>query len=844
MFNLNKKLARKKLIEITDEFIKKIKQFEIFEIPDKMYLDYFKEIENTFDNCVFENDKRFVTYGRLDFLHKELIERLNDEKLSKPSPNWKDKWDNRLGAFWDLSDYIRGDRHITLSSIPKGKNFKDVLIANDQYYDDGLICKEEKEVLLSMINEMKSFILNTQNNKSKIDDTKQLIMKIENQNWGQHLISEWSTKIWYLFNDLSIDYEVINGQKKSKMYSHNINDEKLKEIINNLDLAKLDNQFIDACDGEAWEFTQYENDKVIWKRDLGYIYGIEPLEKISYILLDLVKNDSDIFIEEEGEENDMGLFNKKNKYDIDEKDNRPQIVYGIPDSLRKQWEKEAKEEEKAKKYDINPEDNMPQEVYGIPDSLKKELGKEAKESEEKNKKYDVNPEDNVPQKVYGVPNSMLNDKESINIAINNYCLSLIKWKNSCNLLYVDKNKESFIKDSIITIPLIKFDDFTEKLNKIIVFWNNEYSGNNNITWQIKINTKNSNKNINGKGAFPHNWNEFIDLISEYEILFKKTIAYDKTNEEKEKLNDSFEKVVEEKVKDPFFVRLICEYFKNEINKSDAVLKVLFKDVSKYDDIFNEFTKYLVQKTYDLPNPISVEGYTAKQISELKPDFKATGVYTFLNYLREKPDEAKDVIKKGFPNKDVILPNVKSNYLLKLSHLPFQGAYGTRVELEKQKKEPIITYYDPRMKKIMMDKIIVIVDEINEDNVKLTIPYQEGIIGNIDNYREKKENIITLKLNESYRLRLDVYDAMESWEITLVDKKEDNSDEVKKYLKEIEPEVDEMLIKQGLLKIENDKKIPVFGSIQVRWKIEKQLLKERYNIDWLTPAERNPHINYD
>lgn len=184
MFNLNKKLARKKLIEITDEFIKKIKQFEIFEIPDKMYLDYFKEIENTFDNCVFENDERFVTYGRLDFLHKELIERLNDEKLSKPSPNWKDKWDNRLGAFWDLSDYIRGDRHITLSSIPKGKNFKDVLIANDQYYDDGLICKEEKEVLLSMINEMKSFILNTQNNKSKIDDTKQLIMKIENQNWG------------------------------------------------------------------------------------------------------------------------------------------------------------------------------------------------------------------------------------------------------------------------------------------------------------------------------------------------------------------------------------------------------------------------------------------------------------------------------------------------------------------------------------------------------------------------------------------------------------------------------------------------------------------------------------
>ncbi len=150
-----------------------------------------------------------------------------------------------------------------------------------------------------------------------------------------------------------------------------------------------------------------------------------------------------------------------------------------------------------------------------------------------------------------------------------------------------------------------------------------------------------------------------------------------------KIDLSFEKIVESKVKDPFFSKLIIDYFKNEIGKSDAVYKVLFKNLSKYDDIFNEFTKYLVQKTYDIPNAINVEGYTAKQIAELNSNFKATGVYTFLNYLREKPEEAKETIRKGFPNKDVIHPTMNNDYYIKFTHILFHGCYGTREELKKQ-----------------------------------------------------------------------------------------------------------------------------------------------------------------
>lgn len=627
-FNRNSatKLKREKLVELTEEFIKQTDNFEIFKIPNKLYLDYFGKLETAFKEHIFENDERFVTYGRLDFLKEEVSQRLNDKKLKYEESNsvWgKNKWDNRMGAFIDLWDYIRGDRWFTPTNIPEEENFKEILSANDQYYKDGFICEQERDVLLEMINEIKKFIV-TKNNEDKIVksiDAKQLILKIINQDWGQKLISEWSTKTWYIYDDLSIIYEVTNGQEKRKTYSHCISDEDLKEIIKNIELAKTDNTVVNACDGEAWEFVQYKNNNIVWKRDLEYIYGIESLEKISYILLDLVKNDSVIFIEEESEENNMGLFSKKNKYDIE------------------------------------PKDNVPREVYGIPSPLKKEIDN-AKD------KYDVKPEQNVPQKVYGVMNPDIsfdkNDKESINIIINNYCLSLTKWSNKCDILYMDKSKENFIKDSIITVPIGKFDEFVQRLNKIIVFWNPEYSGDNGIEWKIKISTKDMNKNILGNGNYPHNWNEFIDLISEYEILFKKTIAYDKNNEEKLASNTSFEKVVEQKVKDPFFTRLICDYFKNEIKKNDTVSKLLFEDVSKYDDVFNEFTKYLIQKTYDLPNPISVEGYTAKQIAELKPDFKATGVYTFLNYLREKPEEAKDIIKKGFPNKDVITHTSNNN----------------------------------------------------------------------------------------------------------------------------------------------------------------------------------------
>ena len=130
------------------------------------------------------------------------------------------------------------------------------------------------------------------NNKSK-----KLIFKIECHDWGLKTIYTWSLKTWCIYDDLSIEYNIRNGEDKIKSYSHSINDGDLKQIIRNIELVKSENREVQAFDGEAWRFIQYENGNVIWERKLGYIYGIEPLEAICDMLYNLVRNDSDEFLD-------------------------------------------------------------------------------------------------------------------------------------------------------------------------------------------------------------------------------------------------------------------------------------------------------------------------------------------------------------------------------------------------------------------------------------------------------------------------------------------------------------------------------------------------------------------
>lgn len=789
----NNKLKREELINITKKFIDSINKYPIFEIPDKNYLDYFEELKQKLNQFELKDDVRFVTYGRLSFLKTELTERLKDEKLKEPDPNWKDKWDNRMGAFWDLSDYIRGDRYIAIGQVPKELSFHEVLRKNDEYYKDEFICKQEKEIILEMINEIEEYIYqknSKEENKMGLFDKFSKKYNINPEDnmpqivYGPPQFFE-NKMVFYAyeggyFGPSEFYYIERNGDKlkfKSGYYPEgkrpNPDDEsdfdisiksesdyknlltEIKEMTKNWEKEYNDPN---VMDGTQWSITAEE-------------FGIDfngsnkfpsNYSKVKKIITKHFKGN-----------------NNFSKYDIEPEDNVPREVYGIPSPIQKELDKEKD------KYEVNPEKNVPQRVYGVPSP--------AKVSDENFKdKYDIKPEKNVPQKVYGVMNPEKfkldldkRNKESISVIINDYCLSLTKWGNTCDLLFMNKSKEAFIKDSMVSVSLDKFDIFVSRINEITSEWKNEYSGSKNIKWQVKFNTKQLNKTIVGNGEYPINWNKFVDLISEYEVLFKKTIIYN-NKENNVNLNSSFEEMVKAKVNDPFWEKVICDYLKQEINKSETVLKIIFKDLIKYDDIFNEFTKYLVQKTYDIPGAISVEGYTAKKISELNPSFKATGVYTFLNYLREKPEEAKDIIKKGFPNKDAIPPIKKQDGYLKLVHTPFQGCYGTTEELEKMKREPVVSYHKiEKGQSLLLDRVNVIVDDLTNECVSLTIPYQAGIIANDQEYRKKQSSKVLLKLGQKCVLYRDVYDAMESWEISFVENEEDNENNKLKTISAIE-----------------------------------------------------------
>ncbi len=121
---------------------------------------------------------------------------------------------------------------------------------------------------------------------------KNLILRISDHNWSEIGPGDWDYTQWSIFDDFSVEIrekrsKTYGGENEDSLFSVDntyISEDTLKEILKQLEKAKSVNLEVDAYDGEAWEFIQYDGDKIIWERKLGYIYGIEPLEEIAMIL--------------------------------------------------------------------------------------------------------------------------------------------------------------------------------------------------------------------------------------------------------------------------------------------------------------------------------------------------------------------------------------------------------------------------------------------------------------------------------------------------------------------------------------------------------------------------------
>ena len=119
-------------------------------------------------------------------------------------------------------------------------------------------------------------------------------LEISRYNWGLKGPGSWDNMKWEIFDDLSViktDEYLDNenprqNSNKKETSNYVIKQEDYDVLMGNVTLAKTINEVVDACDGEAWTFIEYNDDGSIkWMRGARYIYGLEPLEKISNYLL-------------------------------------------------------------------------------------------------------------------------------------------------------------------------------------------------------------------------------------------------------------------------------------------------------------------------------------------------------------------------------------------------------------------------------------------------------------------------------------------------------------------------------------------------------------------------------
>lgn len=82
---------------------------------------------------------------------------------------------------------------------------------------------------------------------------------------------------------------------------------------------------------------------------------------------------------------------------------------------------------------------------------------------------------------------------------------------------------------------------------------------------------------------------------------------------------------------------------------ETVAKKLAEKTRLFPDLHSELVSTIENEAFPSQG-VSVEGYTAKDIALLAPFMSYVGVYNFLGYLRNKPEEAKEQIKKGFPRR--------------------------------------------------------------------------------------------------------------------------------------------------------------------------------------------------
>lgn len=90
------------------------------------------------------------------------------------------------------------------------------------------------------------------------------------------------------------------------------------------------------------------------------------------------------------------------------------------------------------------------------------------------------------------------------------------------------------------------------------------------------------------------------------------------------------------------------YEKNNLPKPIVEQKVAA--FRRHSDIAEEFEQWITDRTYKAQDAVTIEGYTAKKLSELSEYLNGDGAFVLLIELREQPEKARKRITNGFKYK--------------------------------------------------------------------------------------------------------------------------------------------------------------------------------------------------
>lgn len=159
----NMNLKRDELIKYEKKWIKEHSTKN--DNPEE-YISFLDGLSKIIIKYNYEEDDRFVLFGRRDFLKNEFTDYLNDVEFSV-----RGKFND---AYIDFVDFLLGNTWIDLASIPTNLDVDNVLKNDNEYKKDGIICKQEiniiKEMLQEFRNHLVAFIDNHVNDFKNIPD--------------------------------------------------------------------------------------------------------------------------------------------------------------------------------------------------------------------------------------------------------------------------------------------------------------------------------------------------------------------------------------------------------------------------------------------------------------------------------------------------------------------------------------------------------------------------------------------------------------------------------------------------------------------------------------------------